>query len=317
MPDEGRRPILLLVNPTAGRKRGGIRAEESQRPVQLLQALRDGGLDVELRELVEGDDTQGLGAGAAERGLDVVVAGGDGTVGPVASGLLGSRATLGIVPLGTFNNIARGAGIPTDLEGALDIIVRGRVASIDAGSAWPVATGDSVRQSALADPPPGATTFFEAAGVGLDAAGFGVAEVGERLGWLAAARAAWRALRRRKTPFWLVVDGKRYRTASPAVTICNGPFHGFGFALAPEAEPADGLLDVVIFVRMGRLQVLRHFLRVARGRQVHEPRVRTLRARHIVVGGVRHTLPAHADGHAIGVTPVAMSVRPGALRIFA
>jgi diacylglycerol kinase (ATP) len=100
------------------------------------------------------------------------------------------------------------------------------------------------------------------------------------------------------------------------VTICNGPFLGFGFALVPDADPTDGLLDVVIFVRMGRFQVLRHFLRVARGRKVHEPRVRTLRARQIVVGGLRHTLPAHADGRSIGITPIAVAVRPGALRMF-
>ncbi len=117
-------------------------------------------------------------------------------------------------------------------------------------------------------------------------------------------------------PLWLEVDGKRCRTASPSVTACNGKFHGFGSALVPNADPADGLLDVVVFVRMSRFQVLRHFLRVARGRKVHEPRLRTLRARHVVVGGVRHTLPAHADGRSIGVTPVAVAVRPDALKLF-
>jgi len=317
MPDEGRRPILLLVNSAAGRKPGVVRAEEAQSPAQLLQALGEGGLDVELRELVEGDDAGQLAMAAAEEGRDVVVAGGDGTVGPAAAALLGSAATLGIVPLGTFNNIARGAGIPTDREQALGNIVRGRATAIDAGSAWHIAPGDSAGQPIPVDPPPEAATFFEAAGIGLDAAGFGVAQVGEHLGWLPAASAAWRAIRRRKTPLWLVVDGTRYLTASPAVTVCNGPFHGFGFALAPEADPADGHLDVVVFLRMGRLQVLRHFLRVARGRQVREPRVRTLRARHVVVGGMRHTLPVHADGRSIGATPVAVTVRPGALRIFA
>ena len=317
MDNDGRRPILLLINPAAGRKPGGVRAQEAHLPAQLFGVLAEGGLHVELRELVGDDDEGRLATAAAEEGRDVVVAGGDGTVGPAAAALLGTEATLGIVPLGTFNNIARGAGIPTDREQALGTIVRGQATAIDAGSAWHIAPGDSAGQPTPVDPPLEAATFFEAAGIGLDAAGFGVAQVGERLGWLPAAKAAWRAIRRRKTPLWLVVDGQRYRTASPAVTVCNGPFHGFGFALAPEADPADGLLDVVVFERMGRLQVLRHFLRVARGREVHEPRVRTLRARHVVVGGLRHTIPAHADGRSIGVTPVAVTVRPGALRIFA
>ena len=279
--------------------------------------LRDRGLDVELHELGEGEDAEALAAAAASKDMDVVVAGGDGTVGPAATGLVGSDATLGVVPMGTFNNIARGAGIPTDPAQALEVIVRGRSTAIDAGYAWHLVPGESADRRASADPPPDATTFFEAVGVGIDAAGFGVAQVGDRLGWLSAAKAAWRVFRRRKTPIWLEVDGKRYRTASPAVTICNGPFHGFGFALVPKADPADGMLDVVVFLRMSRFVVLRHFLRVARGRRIHEPRVRTLRARHIVAGGLRHTLPVHADGRSIGITPVAVTVRPGALRIFA
>jgi diacylglycerol kinase (ATP) len=282
----------------------------------MLEALTAAGLAVELHELTEGDDVGAMAQEAAESGRDIVMVGGDGTVGPAAAALTGSEATLGIIPLGTFNNIARGAGIPTDPSEALDVIFRGRIASIDAGAAWHVTPGDTAGQAA-ANPPAEATLFFEAAGVGLDAAGFGVAEVGGRVGWLAAAKAAWRAVRRRKTPMWLEVDGTRYRTASPAVTICNGPFHGFGFALVPDADPADGFLDVVVFVRMSRFQVLRHFLRVARGREVHEPRVRTLRARRVVVGGLRHTLPAHADGRSMGITPIAVTVRPAALRIFA
>lgn len=270
---------------------------------------------MKLHELAEGEDAEALAAAASRRGVDVVVAGGDGTVGPVATGLVGSDATLGVVPMGTFNNIARGAGIPTDPAEALEVILRGRSTAIDAGYAWHLAPGGD--PTASADPPPDAATFFEAVGVGIDAAGFGVAQVGDRVGWLSAAKAAWRVFRRRKTPIWLEVDGKRYRTASPAVTVCNGPFHGFGFALVPKADPADGMLDVVVFLRMSRFVVLRHFLRVARGRRIHEPRVRTLRARHIVAGGLRHTLPVHADGRSIGITPVAVTVRPRALRIFA
>jgi diacylglycerol kinase (ATP) len=307
MPEPGsRRPILLLANPAAGGKPGGVNADQVLTPAQLLERLRSGGLEVELHELAENDDAAALARQAASEGRDVVVAGGDGTVGPVAGGLVDSDATLGVIPLGTFNNIARGARLPIEPDEAVAVVVGGRSAAIDAGSAWHLPGGETGD----------AAIFFEAVGIGLDAEGFGVAQVGDRLGLVAAARAAWRAIRRRKTPLWLEVDGKRYRTASPAVTICNGPFHGFGFALVPDADPTDGLLDVVVFVRMGRFQVLRHFLRVARGRKVHEPRVRTLRAGKVVVGGLRHTLPAHADGQSIGVTPIAVVVRPGALRLF-
>ena len=95
-------------------------------------------------------------------------------------------------------------------------------------------------------------------------------------GTWSALRHAWQALRRRRTPMRLVVDGRRLRTAAPAVTICNGPYHGMGFAVAPDADPADGLLDVVVFSGMSRFDVIRHFLAVARGRPRREPGVRYL-----------------------------------------
>ncbi len=114
----------------------------------------------------------------------------------------------------------------------------------------------------------------------------------------------------------LAVDGRQLRTAAPAVTICNGPYHGLGFAVAPDADPADGLLDLVVFSGMSRLDVVRHFLAVARGRPRREPQMRYLTAQRIRVDSAL-TLPAHGDGEPLGTTPIAFAVRPRALRIFA
>lgn len=115
----------------------------------------------------------------------------------------------------------------------------------------------------------------------------------------------------------LTVDGRRLRTGAPAVTACNGPFYGFGLALAPEADPSDGLLDVVVFSGMTTFDVLRHYLAVARNRPRREPRVTRLPARRIAIRGIRRVLPAHADGEALGVTPVVFALNPRALRVFA
>jgi diacylglycerol kinase (ATP) len=112
------------------------------------------------------------------------------------------------------------------------------------------------------------------------------------------------------------VDGRRLRTAAPAVAVCNGPYYGMGFAVAPKADPSDGMLDVVVFSGMSRLDVVRHYLAVARGRPRLEPGVRYLTARRIRVEGLAE-LPAHADGEPLGVTPVAFAAYPAALRIFA
>lgn len=313
MDGKERRQILLLVNPVSGGKPAAPGSSETPEPEALRDALRQRGLQVELRLLEPDDDPQELAAEAVAAGMDVVAAGGDGTVAPAAAALVGTDATLGIIPLGSWNNIATGCGVPADLDGALALVGDGLSRRVDVGLAW---HPPSSEDPAGAEPSQDAVPFFEAAGVGLDAIGFGAAALGERRGAWKALRSTWRALRRRRTRMRLTVDGRRLRTAAPAVTICNGPYHGMGFAVAPDADPADGQLDVVVFSGMGRLDVIRHFLAVARGRPRRDPGVRYLSAQRVHVAGLRRTLPAHADGRPIGATPVAFAVRPAALQIF-
>jgi diacylglycerol kinase (ATP) len=302
-----RRPILLLVNPIAGGKPGsgpGLADDpERLRPEALAIALRDQGLEVDLHELTEDDDAGALAREAADAGRDVVVGGGDGTVSAVAGALLGrSDATLGILALGSFNNMARGFGVPDTLDGALAVIGEGRASPVDCG--WVVRDGTD------------GTPFFEAAGVGLDAIGFLALELAEQHGWWRAIRSTWRGLRMRRTPMRVTIDDAAYRTGSPAVTVSNGPYHGMGFAISADADPTDGLLDVAVFHGMSRVEVLRHFLAVARRRPRRDAGISGYRARRVTIEGTRRALPAHADGASIGTTPVTFEVRPAALRVF-
>jgi len=306
------RSVLLIVNPVSGGKPASTTALSDDptklKPDALADGLRSRGLRVRIHVLSDRDDPAEV-ARSAGPDEDVVVAGGDGTVGPVAEVLTGDDRTLGILPMGSWNNIARGLGIPVELEAALDLIGRGEVSKVDAGLAWHAEPGDDA-------PPEDARAFFEAAGVGLDAAGFGAVELGERAGWRFAAWAAWRALRRRRTRMLIELDGKVLRRRAPAVTVCIGPYHGLGFALVADADPADGLFDIAVFSGMSELDVVRHFLAVARGRERREPRIELLRGKRVTVRGARRVLPAHADGRSIGITPVTFEVQPGALRVF-
>ncbi len=152
--------------------------------------------------------------------------------------------------------------------------------------------------------------------MGLDSGGFLAVELAEKRGWWRAARAMWRALRLRRTPMRITIDDRTYRTGSPAVTVSNGPYHGMGFAISDDADPTDGLLNVAVFRGMSRLQVVAHFLSVARRRTRSEPRISAYLARRVSIEGARRALPAHADGVSIGVTPVTFEVRPRALRVF-
>jgi diacylglycerol kinase (ATP) len=301
-----RRPILLIVNPVAGGKPGSGPGLADDPALLTAEALRDAlerrGLETAHRELAEGDDLAELARHGADTGHDIVVAGGDGTVSKAAEALVGHpEATLGILALGSFNNMARGFGIPVTLEEALDVIGKGSASEVDAG--WVVRDG-------------GGRPFFEAAGVGLEAIGFLAVELAEKRGWWRAARALWRGLRMRRTPMRITIDERTYRTGSPAVTVSNGPYHGMGFALSTDADPTDGLLNVAVFRGMSRFEVIRYFLAVARRRPRREPRIESYTARRVTIEGTRRTLLAHADGVSIGATPVTFEVRPKALRLF-
>jgi diacylglycerol kinase (ATP) len=303
-----RRPILLVVNPQAGRKPvAGERLVDDPDLLgvePLAAAIERRGLAATAHELAPDDDLPALAREAADSGHDVVVAGGDGTVSLAAGALLDHPdASLGILAAGTFNNMARGFGVPTTLDEALDVIATGRTARVDAG--W-----------VARDEETGQRPFFEAAGVGLDAVGFLAVELAERHGWRRAIRAVLRGLRLRRTPMRITIDGTAYRTGAPTVVVSNGPYHGLGFAASPDADPTDGRLDVLVFRGMGRWEVLAHFVRIAFRRPRREPRVHQVRGRRVTIEGTRRALPAHADGESIGVTPVTFEVRAAALRIF-
>src|SRR5574338_553671 len=127
MSHEIRRPILLLANPASGGKPGAPPPlsddPEALEPDALAAALVARGLRVTLHVLAESDDPAELARAAVREGRDVVVAGGDGTVGPVAEALCNQEeATLGVLGLGSWNNIAHGFGLPSTLEEALDVI---------------------------------------------------------------------------------------------------------------------------------------------------------------------------------------------------
>lgn len=127
------RSIVLVRSPKAGRSAKGAAA---------LTALSDRGVDVrEVLDVSTFDQRAPLGRAWSDRGYDAAVAaGGDGTIGAVASQLCGSELPLGILPLGTSNDTARSLGIPLVLERAADVIAHGTPSSVDAGMALPATT---------------------------------------------------------------------------------------------------------------------------------------------------------------------------------
>jgi diacylglycerol kinase (ATP) len=288
-----KRRARLLVNPSSGAQ-GGL----SQLPT-IIAALEQAGIEALLSFTSAEQTPTALAAQAVQEQYDLVIAaGGDGTVSAVAQGLFGTNVPLGIIPIGTYNNIARSLGIPNTIDEALAVLVNGRRWRIDS------ATANGV-------------PFMEVAGVGLDARLFPFAEQIKSGKWYQAIQAArmLRYYRPRKVRIDLP-NGEQIMRRPLMALVANMPYFGVGFAVAPLARPDSGQLVLSLFEGMTKWELLRHFALIANGRTIKEPRISTYEGvRFRIASTVRSSLPVQADGQVIGRMPVVFEVVPHALTV--
>jgi diacylglycerol kinase (ATP) len=265
----------------------------------IVAALEGSGLRVVASFTHAAQDPANEVAQAVRDGCSLVIAvGGDGTVNAIAKGLWHTQVPLGILPFGTYNNIARSLSISNELDAALAVLAHGRIRLID-----------GARANGL--------PFLGVAGVGLDARLFPTAEQIKSGAWyrLVAALGILRAYRRPR--LWIEVAGGRPFVARPLLAlISNMPYFGVGFAVAPDARPDDGTLILSLFEDFTKLQLVRHFFAIANGHRVQEPRVTTHQGTRFHIATVaRAPLPVEVDGQVRSRTPVTFEVVPQALAV--
>jgi YegS/Rv2252/BmrU family lipid kinase len=212
------------------------------RAVQRLRA------DVEIRLTERAGHAHELALEAAAAGADLVIAwGGDGTINEVGRALAQrmdegppsprrQAPALGIVPGGSGNGLARALGIPFEPEKAIERALRAEPRTIDAGEL-------------------GERMFFNIAGIGLDAhvAALVSTKVRHR-GFVPYLKGvAGDLLRYEPVEYAGTIDGRAFRTSALFVAVANSKQYGFGAEIAPRANLADGLIDVVIVEDRGLL----------------------------------------------------------------
>ena len=284
---------LLIVNPAAGQRH----AEEGDL-AECVRLLTAAGFEIDRRETgADGPTSADLARAAVAEGFPVViVAGGDGTVAPAATALLETKVTLGILPFGSFMNIANGLGIPLKPIDAARVIAERKVKRSDVGEV-------------------AGKVFFETCGIGLDADAFGAARLAERGRWGRALRRVWRWATASPHGVEIAIDGRTERHRVLQILIVNSPYYGWALPIVPNADMTDGLLDVAIFPRKGRLDLLRWIAEIWRtGRPGRPPRLS--RGKVIEIASTED-LPVHADGQIAGRLPVTVRCCEGALRVFA
>ena len=243
-------------------------------------------------------------AGPLKQGAELILVwGGDGMVQRCIDTLAGSDVTVGIIPAGTANLLAKNLGIPHDLGGALEIALAGRSRRLDVG----VVNGEH---------------FTVMAGAGFDARMIEDADRDAKahLGRLAYVRSGAAALRAGADQVHVVVDGVTfYEGPASCVLVGNVPRATGGLLVFNDAEPDDGRLDVGVVTAEGTVQWLRVLGKVALHRGDTSPFVQTIQGRTIDVrfeqpvvyeldGGTR---PA-TDRLRFEIKPAAITVRvPG------
>lgn len=286
---------MLVINTAAGERRAKPEPGDLERCEAIL---RDAGFILDRVETgTPSPSAADLARRAVEQGYEAcIVAGGDGTVAPAAAALLDTSVVLGILPFGSVMNIAHGLDLPLEPVKAAEVIARRHVQRADAGE---------VRGK----------IFFETAGIGLDAEIFGAARHAERGNWRRALRRGLRLLTRQSYRVAITVDGREYSQRALQILVMNSPYYGFALELLPSVSMIDGLLDVVVFPRMGRWTLVRSFITVWRGGKLPTRPV-AYRGARIEISSDR-PVSVHADGAPAGGLPAEFVCRKGALSVFA
>ena len=270
--------IVVILNPFAGN----------------LETVRDWQERVEsivrgfpIRITSHASEAEALARRAVDEGFArVVAAGGDGTVNHVANGIAGTNAALGILPMGTVNVFAMELGLPSnDLERCWEIVQAGNTRLVD----LPSANG---------------RYFVQLGGIGLDAQAVKETTIAFKrsLGPLSYLISAAHIAARQPPKLFIKSEDAAVREGS-FLLVGNGRLYGGPFPFFKQAAVDDGLLDVVVFKRLGFLEILKYLHDVVFSSDIRVPEVEYFQTRQLRVSS-EQDVPVELDGELAGNCPV-------------
>lgn len=292
--------VEVIVNSSAGAD------DKEEARVSLAEAFASAGVEARITMTDDGGEALEIARCAAEEECARVIAGGgDGTVSAIASTLIGTDKTLGVLPLGTFNHFAKDLGIPLDLREAAEVAANGRVTEVDVGEV-------------------NGRIFINNSSVGLYPSIVRRRErQQERLGrskFAAFIFALFSVLRR--YPFLTVrlkADGETLIRRTPFIFIGNNEYTMDGLKIGGRERLDAGRLSLYVTHRTSRFGLFLLALRALLGRLREAKDFDALTAREIWIETRRpKRLRVATDGEvSMMQTPLHYRVRPRALRVVA
>lgn len=286
---------VLILNPVAGRWRpAGI--EE-----RIDRALRKHGISCEILRTEKAGDASALARRVAGEGCELVIAaGGDGTVNEVVNGLVGTGVTLGILPLGTVNVLARDFGISLDPKKAIRTLAGGIIKNIDLGCA-------------------NGRYFTIMAGCGFDAEVVAnvLQPIKDLIGGSAYVLKSLETLAKYlATDVVLEMPDETYSTKAFLIVIANVSTYSYNMKITPHASHDNGLLDICVFERpiMDRIGFMHQLADVFVNRHLYHRAVQYFRTTKVTVKSDPEIM-VQLDGDSFGTTPVEISIIPRILPV--
>lgn len=285
---------LLIINPISGT------SSKDHVAATVTRALSDAGLQLDIAYTRAPGHATELAADAAAQGFHAVIAaGGDGTVNEIGRALTGTSTTLGILPLGSGNGLARHLSIPVSLPAALKIITDGNVVTCDHCTV-------------------NGRPFFCTFGMGFDAAvSDRYASRPDRRGLANYVKSAISEFVNYKSDTYTIrADGRELTRRAFLIACCNASQYGNNTFIAPKASISDGLMDITVVHAGTWLGTFVTGMEIMAGGLRESARVHTLRARKVVID---RTNPgsAHIDGEPLKLpTHLEVECHPGTLRVF-
>jgi diacylglycerol kinase (ATP) len=293
----------VILNPYSNRWNSQERWPEAEK------ALKAAGVEFELAISQRKGQVVDLAEKAAREGFTpIIAAGGDGTIGEVVNGMARAAASeqavlgpLGIMPLGSANDLVANLGLPTDLYAAAQIVAGSRMRLLDVGK--------------LND-----RFFVNNSAAGLEPT---VTIKHERITWIKGilrylVAAIWAIMEK---PEWygeVKWDDGEYNGPLSLVSIGNAPRTG-GFYMTPHADPFDGKLTFAFGyrkTRLGMFQALPRAMKPGEGSYVEMDGMMEVHTTHLIIH-LDKPSPAHTDGELFPefVQDFVYSIYPGRLKI--
>lgn len=281
---------LVIVNPTSGR---GY-AEKAIPQIEALLKSHD--LDYELVRTERPWHAAELAEKASREKYDVIItASGDGTANEAINGLMKAReagfnhTAMGILPVGTGNDLAYGMNVRGNLEESITLLAKNERRWMDIGKV----TGGDYSDGRY---------FGNGVGIGFDAAtGFVAENIRWTRGLLAYLIAALETIfiYYKAPTVRIEYDDKTLEQGALMVSIMNGQRMGGGFFMAPDGVPHDGTFDLCIAGTAGKFRILQLLPTFMNGTQATQPEIKTGQARKVTITALKESLPAHCDGETL------------------